>query len=135
MKEALHILLAEDNLSFSSPVEKMLAEVKQIGGDIPDLKVTHIENLQEGLAYLNTRKIDAVLLELDLSSEQAEETLISVQEHSPNIPIVILSREYSPEQSRLASLAGVTDLLSLEEVNAPLLVDDVNSVQDLRQVI
>ncbi|RLD11734.1 MAG: hypothetical protein DRI56_00435 [Chloroflexota bacterium] len=120
MKEALHILLAEDNYKVALPIEKILAKTRPIGKDIPDLKMTHVKNLREGLVYLDAKKIDVILLELDSQKEQIEEALANIQAHSPHIPVIVICQE-DPTQRRLAFSAGAKEVLFQKEVSAPLL--------------
>ncbi|MEA2007651.1 MAG: diguanylate cyclase [Chloroflexota bacterium] len=130
MKEALHILLAEENHKLASPLEKILTEMRQTRKDISDLKITHVKSLREGLAYLDTEKIDVVLLEHNLLGEQIEDALTNIQARCPNMPIIAICKETGPKQRKLAFLAGAGDVLSQKEVSAPLLAHTlVNAIK------
>src|SRR3984893_6752142 len=83
--DTTNILLIEDNPGDADPVRLRLIE-----GRSP-VKVNCVSRLSDGLASLTAETPSVVLLDLNLPDSHGAETFRRVMEHSPNVPVVVLS--------------------------------------------
>lgn len=121
MKGILLTSLTRDTRKEATSVEKKLAETCQAGKGFPSFKVVRENNLQAGLACLERKEIDAVIITHDVPEKQAEEALKDIQARYPHTPILILYKEHGPEHTRLMSFTEGMDVLFQKELSAPLL--------------
>jgi DNA-binding response OmpR family regulator len=79
------VLLIEDN-----PGDADLVRLRLVEGQAP-VKVNWVNRLSDGLASLSRETPSLVLLDLNLPDSHGAETFRRLMEHSPNVPVVVLS--------------------------------------------
>src|SRR5580698_3734205 len=86
LKDAVHILLIEDNEEHVAFLRQLLA-----ASDSGDFELHAAGNLESGLARLKDGGIQLILLDLTLPDSDGLETFLRVIEAEPDIPLVVLS--------------------------------------------
>ncbi|MBI1926090.1 diguanylate cyclase [Candidatus Poribacteria bacterium] len=81
----IHALLVEDNPDDADQLRKTLAEASPV-----QLKLTHVERLNEALKHLSEGGFDVILLDLFLPDSQGLDTLLRVYLQVPSVPIIVL---------------------------------------------
>jgi len=115
MERDLAILLLEDDASWALLVREMLTGMPGLAS------LTHCSVLREGLALLEQRSFDVVLLDLNFNDSPALATLASVRQHFPHVAIVVLTDLAGEEMGLAAVRMGAQDYLTKGEVQRPLL--------------
>jgi signal transduction histidine kinase len=100
-----NVLLIEDN-----PGDADLVRLRLIEGQ-SQVKVNCVTRLSDGLASLAAETPSVVLLDLNLPDSHGAETFRRVMEHSPNVPIVVLSGQDDEVLAIKAVHQGVQDYL------------------------
>jgi signal transduction histidine kinase/CheY-like chemotaxis protein len=119
MEENLHILLIEDNSAEAFLLQESLAQVD----NPPD--VIHAEKLDEALAYLKEKKIDAILLDLALPDSEGLETLERTNAEAGYLPIIILTGLQDEAVAIDAVRKGAQDYLLKGQTGARQLVQTI----------
>src|SRR5271170_8103148 len=99
------VLLIEDN-----PGDADLVRLRLVEGKSP-VSVNCVNRLSDGLASLARETPSVVLLDLNLPDSRGAETFRRVMEHSPNVPVVILSGQDDEALAMKAVHQGVQDYL------------------------
>jgi K+-sensing histidine kinase KdpD len=99
------VLLIEDN-----PGDADLVRLRLIEGQSA-VKVNCVNRLSDGLASLKAETPSVILLDLNLPDSRGAETFRRVMEHSPNVPIVVLSGQDDEGLAMKAVHHGVQDYL------------------------
>ncbi len=99
------VLLIEDN-----PGDADLVRLRLTEGQSP-VKVNCVNRLADGLASLTVETPSVVLLDLNLPDSHGAETFRRVIEHSPNVPVVVLSGQDDEALALKAVHQGVQDYL------------------------
>jgi signal transduction histidine kinase len=99
------VLLIEDN-----PGDADLVRLRLVEGQAP-VKVNCVHRLSDGLASLTVETPSVVLLDLNLPDSRGAETFRKVIEHSPNVPVVVLSGQDDETLAMKAVHQGVQDYL------------------------
>jgi signal transduction histidine kinase len=100
-----NVLLIEDN-----PGDADLVRLRLVEGQSP-VKVNCVNRLADGLASLTSETPSVVLLDLNLPDSRGAETFRRVMEHSPNVPVVVLSGQDDEALAMRAVHSGVQDYL------------------------
>jgi signal transduction histidine kinase len=100
-----HVLLIEDN-----PGDADLVRLRLVEGKSP-VSVNCVPRLADGLAALDKETPSVVLLDLNLPDSHGAETFRRVMEHSPNVPVVVLSGQDDEALAVKAVHLGVQDYL------------------------
>ncbi len=103
--QTTNVLLIEDN-----PGDADLVRLRLVEGRSP-VKVNCVNRLSDGLASLETETPSVVLLDLNLPDSRGAETFRRVMEHSPNVPVVVLSGQDDEALAMKAVHQGVQDYL------------------------
>ncbi len=119
--KVIHVLSIEDNLANALLIDELLAEATRLGWNLPHFVVEHVTCVQAGLECLEERDIDVVLSDLDLPDSQAGETVATLREHCPHMPIVVLTGREDAELARTSVRTGVQDYLFKNEATGSLL--------------
>ena len=98
-------MLIEDN-----PGDADLVRLRLVEGKSP-VDVNCVNRLSEGLACLTRETPSVVLLDLNLPDSHGAETFRRVMEHSPNVPVVVLSGQDDEALAMKAVHHGVQDYL------------------------
>ncbi|MGA7591160.1 MAG: hybrid sensor histidine kinase/response regulator [Candidatus Sulfotelmatobacter sp.] len=99
------VLLIEDNPGDADLVRLRLVECQT------QVNVNCVQRLSDGLASLTREPPSVVLLDLNLPDSRGAETFRRVLEHSPNVPVVILSGQDDEALAMKAVHQGVQDYL------------------------
>ena len=99
------VLLIEDN-----PGDADLVRLRLVEGQSP-VKVNCVNRLSDGLASLTVETPSVVLLDLNLPDSRGAETFRRLIEHSPNVPVVVLSGQDDEALAMKAVHHGVQDYL------------------------
>lgn len=84
--ESMNILVVEDDSSQAGLVQLMLREV---AGDA--MHVVIADSLVAALDELETESFDVILTNLNLSDSFGLDTLLTIREQSPELPVVVLT--------------------------------------------
>jgi signal transduction histidine kinase len=103
--QTTNVLLIEDN-----PGDADLVRLRLVEGKSP-VSVNCVNRLSDGLASLARETPSIVLLDLNLPDSRGAETFRRVMEHSPNVPVVILSGQDDEALAIKALHQGVQDYL------------------------
>ena len=117
---ALDALLVEDNPGDAQLIQHHLSapHVPEIAGDV---SLEHVESLTAGLDALETRSHDILFLDLGLPESTGLDTLETVLEAEPRIPIVVLTGLDDRETAVNAIKHGAQDYLPKDNLDADLL--------------
>jgi len=99
------VLLIEDN-----PGDADLVRLRLVEGQSP-VTVNCVNRLSDGLASLTKETPSVVLLDLNLPDSHGAETFRRVLEHSPDVPVVVLSGQDDEALAMKALHQGVQDYL------------------------
>ena len=110
------LLLIEDNRGDAGLIQEMLRDTHGAS-----LACDWAGSLSEGLERLAQGGIDLVLLDLELPDSHGLETLRRVQEHAPDVPVVVLTGLDDARTALEALRAGAEDLLVRDGANSCLL--------------
>jgi signal transduction histidine kinase len=103
--QATNVLLIEDN-----PGDADLVRLRLVEGQ-SDVKVNCVSRLSDGIASLTRETPTLVLLDLNLPDSHGAETYRRIREHSPNVPVVVLSGQDDETLAIKAVHNGVQDYL------------------------
>jgi signal transduction histidine kinase len=106
------VLLIEDN-----PGDADLMRLRLTEGNSP-VKVNCVRRLADGLARLSSETPSVILLDLNLPDSRGAETFRRVRDHSPNVPIVVLSGQDDPSLAERAVHQGVQDYLVKSDISS-----------------
>jgi len=106
------VLLIEDN-----PGDADLVRLRLIEGKSP-VNVNCVNRLSDGLASLSLETPSVVLLDLNLPDSRGAETFRRVMEHSPNVPVVVLSGQDDEILASKALHQGVQDYLVKGDISS-----------------
>jgi signal transduction histidine kinase len=99
------VLLIEDN-----PGDADLVRLRLVEGQSP-VRVNCVNRLADGLASLTVETPSVVLLDLNLPDSHGADTFRRLMEHSPNVPVVVLSGQDDEVLAIKAVHQGVQDYL------------------------
>jgi len=103
---ALKVLLLEDNQGDLRLLQEMLKEV-----DVQDFEIVHTERLSEAIGYFEDEGADVILTDLGLPDSKGIDTFLTLREHFPYAPIVVLTSESNMEVGIKAVKEGAQDFL------------------------
>ena len=112
----IRILLVEDNPGDVGLVQAYLAEEHDLS-----IELEHVERFADCLRQLADRHFDVVLLDLNLPDSAGLETLHHVLEHSPLVPVVVLTGTEGLDQALEAVGGGAADYLVKCRIDGPTL--------------
>jgi signal transduction histidine kinase len=110
--ETTQVLLIEDN-----PGDADLVRLRLVEGKAP-VNVNCVNRLADGLASITRQMPSVVLLDLNLPDSHGAETFRRVLEHSPNVPIVVLSGQDDEALAVKAVHQGVQDYLVKGDISS-----------------
>src|SRR5580704_173612 len=110
--QTTQVLLIEDN-----PGDADLVRLRLVEGQSP-VTVNCVNKLSDGLASLTKERPSVVLLDLNLPDSHGAETFRRVLEHSPNVPVVVLSGQDDEALAVKAVHQGVQDYLIKGDISS-----------------
>jgi DNA-binding response OmpR family regulator len=84
-------------------------------------------DLSSGLLFLSKNNASIVLLDLGLPDSSGSSSFASVRKIAPEVPVLILTGDGSPETECELTKSGTQDYLVKDEVSGPLLVQAINA--------
>ena len=120
MKGPLQILLVEDNRAEAVLLQESIAQID----DPPE--VLHIDNLDEAIECLKSKKFDAVLLDLALPDSEGLATLDRTNAAADHIPIIVLTGLEDEAIGVEAVRKGAQDYLLKDQTGASQLVQTIH---------
>jgi len=115
LSEPSNILLIENNLGDIVLIKSLLDETE----NLIELKIA--ESLKESSKILNESVFDVILLDLGLPDSNGFETFIQVYDHSPQIPIIILTGLVDEKLGVRAVKKGAQDYLIKGQIDSKIL--------------
>lgn len=112
---SLSVLLIEDNADHGALIESHLNRV-------PNLQSERVDRLSSGLARLANGGIDAVLLDLRLPDSSGLETLTTVVQRFPDLPVIVLTTLADERLAVDAVKHGAQDYLSKDKISGEILL-------------
>jgi len=109
-----------------SPADARIIKELLVGKHASSVRIEHESTLDDGLARLEHGGIDTVLLDLNLKLSQGVETLKSVKQAAPSVPVIVLTGVGYDELVREAIASGAQDFLIKGEVDGNLLVRSIS---------
>src|SRR5665647_3814437 len=82
----IKVLLIEDNPGDARLIREAISDKEHM-----HYELTWVDQLKEGIELITKDVFDVVLLDLSLPDSQGMETIISIREQAPVIPIVVLT--------------------------------------------
>ena len=114
------ILLIEDNPGDTRLIREMLAEQ----GDAT-FRLEAVDRLARGLEYLKTGDASLVLLDLSLPDSFGIDTFMRVYEHTPKVPIIVLTGNDDRTVALSAVKTGAQDYLVKGRLDRELLMRSI----------
>src|SRR6185295_5839756 len=112
----IQVLLIEDVPKYARILRDMLAESR--GASV---EVTWTESLKDGIAELEKRSFDVILLEWSLSGANGTVALRQLREKAALTPVIFLSGQNDKALAAQTMHEGAEDYLVTEEINGILL--------------
>ncbi len=129
VEKRLRVLLIEDDPTYVRYIWEMLSEVP----GAPFL-LQHADRLSQGIAILKEGGVDVVLLDLMLPDSMRLDTVRTVVEQFPQVPIVVLTTLHDEQTGLEAVQAGAQDYLFKGEAESPLLSRAMRYAVERKQV-
>jgi len=115
------ILLIEDNPGDIRIIKELLQDAVDFKFDL-----ISVDNLLDGLNYLEEKKVDVILLDLALPDSTGFDTVLRTREKAKNVPIVVLTGLNDGELALKAIHAGAQDFLVKGQIDTNPLVRSIN---------
>jgi PAS domain S-box-containing protein len=112
---AIRILLVEDNPGDARLIRELLVDTATA------FELEHVAALSAALARLAEATVDVVLLDLSLPDSRGLETLETVLERAPAVPVIVLTGMPDDDVAKRAVRAGAQDYLVKGQVDSQLL--------------
>jgi diguanylate cyclase (GGDEF)-like protein/PAS domain S-box-containing protein len=112
----VNVLLIEDD-----SIEAGLIRDELLRATPPDVRCEHVQRLQGGLALLEQRHFDVVLLDLNLPDGWGAENLHRVRAAAPGVPVIILTNHEDENTAVTLVGEGAQDYLFKRHLGGELL--------------
>ncbi|MCT7955472.1 ATP-binding response regulator [Laspinema palackyanum] len=106
-RELINILLVEDNLGDA----ELFQDILEMSQESQIWNVTHVVRLAEALVKLDRDPVQVILLDLSLPDSQGLQTLMTLREKAPTLPIVVLTGLNDEQLAITAVREGAQDYL------------------------
>ena len=124
----INVLLIEDNLAEA----RLLTEILK-GNLSAQFRLAHVKRLGEAIDLMNANSFDVALLDLTLPDSSGLVSLDTLIQHSPDLPIVVLTNTNDDELALNAVRHGAQDYLFKRQVNLDILVRSVRYAIERKQ--
>jgi response regulator RpfG family c-di-GMP phosphodiesterase len=114
---AMRVLMIEDNQADARLIETLVDRFQK-----NVISILHAPDLSSGLSRIDQDRVEALLLDLSLPDSEGLDTFLQVYEHSPNLPVVILTGTKNDEMALDAMRNGAQDYIVKGEIDAESLV-------------
>ena len=109
----INILYVEDEIDHAILIGKFIKEIKNV-----HYEMTRVQQLDEALLELDTERYDIVILDLSLPDKQGVDTITTVCERAPNIPVVVMTGMKDESMAVRALQRGAEEYLVNGEMNS-----------------
>lgn len=113
--EKIPVLLVED-----MPHEAITTQ-RQLHAVDDEFDISRVSNLKEALGRIAQNKIDVVILDLGLPDSDGPQSIKTLNEYFPDLPIVVLSGHDDPSTIRSALENGAQGFLSKSESSGSII--------------
>jgi DNA-binding response OmpR family regulator len=131
----IEILLIEDNPGDARLIQEMLADASAASIVAPPVMLEHVNMLSVGLERLSKTSYDIILLDLGLPDSRGLETLLRVHEHTPDIPIILLTGSTDEELIVKAAQSGAQDYLIKGQFDGELLMRSIRYASERHRLL
>jgi PAS domain S-box-containing protein len=118
MSHPLHVLLIEDN---PGDARLVMEELQSITSKA-QICLRWVTHLRQALEYLEANPVQAILVDLSLPDSHGLETLKSVVNYAPQMPVVVMTGLADEETVMKALQAGAQDYLIKGQVDGRILI-------------
>lgn len=125
----LHVLHIEDDSIDALAFERILGHIYHY-----DFLLTQVPSLDQALDELAHTNFDIAFLDLSLPDAAGLESIRTLQQNAPELPIVILSGSKDPEITLQAVECGAQDYLVKGEIDESLIVRTVRYALDRKRM-
>jgi signal transduction histidine kinase len=126
----VNILIIEDSLAEARLLRELLSESQK-----ELFNIVHVQRLREAIKQLETSdSYDLILLDLSLPDSQGLNSLESVNQKAPHLPIVVLTNTEDDELSVNALRQGAQDYLVKRLINQDLLIRSIRYAIERKQI-
>ncbi len=126
----INVLLVEDNPGDARLIQEEFNEARY-----GRFKIEWVDRLGKGLEALTNARFDVILLDLSLPDSTGLDTLVKVQEHSPDLPIVVLTGLDDESKAVTAMKEGAQDYLVKGNVDGDALSRSIRYAIERKEVI
>jgi diguanylate cyclase (GGDEF)-like protein/PAS domain S-box-containing protein len=112
----VNVLLIEDD-----NVEAGLIRDELLHATRPDVQCDHVQRLLAGIALLEQRHYDVVLLDLNLPDGWGAENLYRLRAAAPGVPVIVLTNHEDEEMAVTLVAEGAQDYLFKRDISFELL--------------
>jgi diguanylate cyclase (GGDEF)-like protein len=125
----IKILLIEDNPGDARLIEQMLMRARGLA-----FELAWVDNLTDGIAHLDTKPTDVLLLDLGLPESTGLDTVQRVLARMPTVPTLIVLSGLSDENTAVQAVqSGAQDYLVKGQVDTALLVRSIRYAMERSQ--
>lgn len=118
--DPIRLLVVEDEPAMVRLIQAYLDEAEGLR-----IELEQADRLSAGLRLLSDQSFDVILLDLRLPDSRGLDTLRSVYEHSPDVPIVVMTGLNVDELGTEALQAGAKDYLYKYDLDTDALVRSI----------
>jgi signal transduction histidine kinase len=115
--DLIRVLLIEDNVAEARLLQEILK-----GSQPKQFSWSHVQRLKDGLAQLQKKSFEVILLDLTLPDSQGLASVVSLVQTVPQLPIVVLTNTNDDKLALESLRCGAQDYLVKRQVNLDLLV-------------
>ncbi len=109
----IKILYVEDEIDHAILIGEFIKEITNV-----HYEMTHVQLLDDALLELDTERYDVVMLDLSLPDKQGVDTITTVCERAPNIPVVVMTSMNDESMAIKALQKGAEEFLVKGEINS-----------------
>lgn len=114
--EVISVLLIEDNPGDAFLIQGMLGATHT-----GCFQLEHVERLQDAISLLEQQSFNVILLDLSLPDSKGLQSLETLEQHSPSVPVVILTGQNDEAFATQAVHTGAQDYLVKGQVTQEVL--------------
>jgi PAS domain S-box-containing protein len=117
----IRVLLIEDNPGDARLIQEELSDAEPFYRENTQFWLSHTDRLSQGIECLSNETIDIIILDLGLSDSLGIDTFTKLYEHSPQVPIIVLTGFDDEKLAVKAVGEGAQDYLVKGKIDRNLL--------------